>query len=67
MFTDGITDQLGGPKKRKITSMGVQKIIESQPENTPDELIQKIMQKYDNWKGQNKQVDDVILTSIALN
>lgn len=66
MFTDGITDQLGGPKKRKITSMGIQKIIEAQVENTPDELIQKIMQKFDTWKGQNKQVDDVILTCVAL-
>jgi serine phosphatase RsbU (regulator of sigma subunit) len=66
MFTDGITDQLGGPKKRKITSMGIQKIIEAQREHTPDELMQKIMQKFDTWKGQNKQVDDVIITCIAL-
>jgi serine phosphatase RsbU (regulator of sigma subunit) len=66
MFTDGITDQLGGPKKRKITSQGIQKIITAEIHTKPDILMQQIMQTFDTWKDQNKQVDDVIITCIAL-
>jgi hypothetical protein len=28
--------------------------------------MQQIMQTFDTWKDQNKQVDDVIITCIAL-
>jgi tetratricopeptide (TPR) repeat protein/serine phosphatase RsbU (regulator of sigma subunit) len=65
-FTDGFTDQVGGPKGRKLMSKGLREIlleIYHRPYPEQEEHLQRF---FTAWKGEWPQLDDVTLVGVRL-
>jgi serine phosphatase RsbU (regulator of sigma subunit) len=64
MFTDGFADQFGGDKGKKF----MLKNFERQLTEINGELMGKqhalIHEKFETWKGDHEQVDDVLVVGI---
>lgn len=66
LFTDGYADQFGGEKNAKFTTTRFEKLFSEI--NTLDIPTQKqqLTATFDNWKGDNKQLDDVLVMGIKI-
>lgn len=63
-FSDGLPDQLGGPEDKKYSPKRIRELI-SLNNNLPIEKYSNLFaQDFEKWKGQNKQIDDVLLIGI---
>jgi serine phosphatase RsbU (regulator of sigma subunit)/ligand-binding sensor domain-containing protein len=66
MFSDGYADQIGGPKNRKFMSKHFkQLLLEIQPE-TMEQQKMSLNLAIENWKGDQEQVDDIVLIGIRV-
>jgi serine phosphatase RsbU (regulator of sigma subunit)/Tfp pilus assembly protein PilF len=66
LFTDGISDQFGGEKGKKLMAKKFQQIlieIQDYGMNQQSELFNKFM---NDWKGAYEQTDDILLIGIEL-
>ncbi len=66
LFSDGYIDQLGGPNHKKFKSknfISLLKDIHHLPMYRQKEILE---QEFDQWKGDNFQVDDVIVLGIRI-
>jgi len=65
-LTDGYPDQFGGPKEKKFGYKQLKELLLS-VHNEPNEIQkQKLIEVFENWKGNLEQVDDVCLVGIKL-
>jgi serine phosphatase RsbU (regulator of sigma subunit) len=64
MFSDGYMDQFGGPKLRKLMQAGFRTIIESITELPLDEQYTILETRLNEWKGDTRQIDDIIVVGI---
>lgn len=64
MFSDGLSDQFGGPLGKKLKKRGVVEMLDKL--RNADMIIQREMvkQKFESWMGEQAQIDDVILLGI---
>lgn len=66
LFSDGYADQFGGPKGKKFKYKRMQELMNSMQTQTT-ETQKKIMEtEFQNWKGSNEQVDDVLVIGIRV-
>ncbi|PCH66497.1 MAG: hypothetical protein COC01_07880 [Bacteroidetes bacterium] len=65
-YSDGLTDQIGGPKGRKFQNKQVQEIILSNQDKSMDELKDVFNDQFIKWMGSEKQLDDVIMMGIKV-
>ncbi|WP_338767078.1 tetratricopeptide repeat protein [Bernardetia sp. ABR2-2B] len=66
LFSDGYQDQFGGSDNRKFMSRNlIQKIDESSKLSCYDQYP-ILKDAFFDWKGENKQTDDVILVTVEL-
>ena len=66
IFSDGYADQFGGTKNKKFKTSNLQKLLLSL-NDYPMELQKKmICEEFNKWKGNNEQVDDVLLIGIRV-
>ena len=63
-FSDGIVDQVGGPDKRKYSSQRIRELITSNPQTPIQDMAKVFSQDFDTYKGDLKQVDDILLIGI---
>ncbi|MCX7953981.1 MAG: tetratricopeptide repeat protein [Bacteroidales bacterium] len=64
-YSDGFSDQVGGFEKKKLGSKGFNNIIIDAVINNNFENVNNILQtKFDEWKGENKQLDDLIVIGV---
>ncbi|MEL6534768.1 MAG: tetratricopeptide repeat protein [Bacteroidota bacterium] len=66
LFTDGFQDQFGGPKNKKFRPAAFRELlIESFSENS---FQQKTLldRTFDDWKGNEEQLDDILVVGIKL-
>lgn len=66
IFTDGYTDQFGGSKKQKYLLKELKKTLQeimALPLMRQKEILRDT---FDKWKGNNEQVDDVLVMGIRL-
>ena len=66
MFSDGFTDQFGGPKNKKFLIRRFQeKILELAkiPLNEQEKIFRDT---FAEWKGKNEQIDDILIMAIEL-
>jgi len=64
MFSDGFSDQIGGPKERKFMSRNFQSLllkIHHEPLSKQKEILNETF--YD-WKGDGLQLDDILIIGI---
>lgn len=63
LFSDGFADQFGGPKGKK---MGSKRMRETVREMALSNNILALNAIFEDWKGNEEQIDDVTLISICL-
>jgi len=66
MFTDGYTDQFGGEKNKKFKTDRLKKLILQNCNDSMDVQHKKTVEAFSNWKGDNEQIDDVLLVGIKI-
>jgi PAS domain S-box-containing protein len=66
LFSDGFTDQFGGPKNKKFSPRKVREIITDNQKLALPELNRVLDQEFEDWRGNNKQTDDVLMIGIKL-
>ncbi|MFO7658938.1 MAG: PAS domain S-box protein [Bacteroidales bacterium] len=63
-FSDGLTDQLGGEEDKKYSPKRVRELILENKDLTMEKLNAYFVNDFDKWKGNTKQIDDVLLIGI---
>lgn len=63
-FSDGLPDQFGGPKNRKFGPKKIKQFILDNAHLPMPEISQKLEDEYQEWKGDEKQFDDILLFGI---
>jgi ligand-binding sensor domain-containing protein/serine phosphatase RsbU (regulator of sigma subunit) len=66
LFSDGYTDQFGGPREKKFMKVGVKNMLEEIHSLPMDQQYQAVKDYFSKWKGDLEQVDDVIFMGIQL-
>jgi serine phosphatase RsbU (regulator of sigma subunit) len=64
LFTDGYPDQIGGGEGKKLMSRAMKTFIEENYTGSMDEMKEKLHQLHLDWKGEYKQVDDILIIGI---
>lgn len=67
LFTDGYADQFGGEKGKKLKYKTFKDYLIENKDLSMQEQMQQLSQKFDNWKKENDQVDDVCVLGIRIN
>jgi len=63
-YTDGFADQFGGPKGKKLMYKPLKEQLKAYTKLPLEEQKQKLSDYFENWKGEQEQVDDVCLVGI---
>jgi len=63
--SDGYPDQFGGPENRKLSPSRIRNLITSNTNKNMDEMHVLFLEMFDNWKGNGKQTDDVLMIGIG--
>lgn len=63
-FSDGMPDQVGGPEGKKYGPMRIRDIIINNPELTMPQYNEYFSKDFEEYMGENKQIDDVLLIGI---
>lgn len=66
MFSDGYTDQFGGPLGKKFMKVGVRNLIEEIHDKPISEQYKIVESNFENWRGELEQVDDVLFMGIKM-
>lgn len=64
LFTDGLPDQVGGHEKKKLMTKNVKTLIESKSHIPMEQLKTELHSFLTHWKGEHKQVDDILIIGI---
>ncbi len=63
-FSDGLPDQIGGPENQKYQSKRIRESILKYPDYSMIQYLNYFSKDFIKWKGENKQIDDVLLIGI---
>jgi PAS domain S-box-containing protein len=63
-FSDGLPDQLGGPNDKKYSPGKIREQIVNNYDASMKQFNDLFDKEYWEWKGNNKQIDDVLLIGI---
>ncbi len=63
-FSDGLPDQIGGDDGRKYKNQRIREAISTQSQLSMKEYYDFFMADFDDFKGNNKQIDDVLFIGI---
>ncbi|MFN5387333.1 MAG: two-component regulator propeller domain-containing protein [Bacteroidota bacterium] len=66
LFSDGVCDQFGGPFGKKLMTNKFKEFVHSVQNLNMDMQYARLESFFDQWKGQNDQVDDVLVVGIKL-
>ncbi|HXB12644.1 MAG TPA: two-component regulator propeller domain-containing protein [Bacteroidia bacterium] len=66
LFTDGYADQFGGPRGKKFHSSQLKEILASISKEPMIEQKRMLKEKFESWKGEMIQVDDVLLMGVRV-
>nr|WKN35547.1 PAS domain S-box protein [Tunicatimonas sp. TK19036] len=62
--SDGFPDQFGGPDNRKYGPKRLRTIIQDSHQKPVEEIHQSLAQSWEDWRGEEKQTDDVLMIGI---
>jgi len=63
-FSDGLTDQLGGSEFKKFSPGRVRDLLVANQDFSMEEYHHFFEKEFFSWKGDEKQIDDVLLIGI---
>ena len=66
MFSDGLSDQFGGSKGKKLKVKGVLDYLDEHNELSMGEQSEKSKEFFKKWIGSYAQIDDVILLGVRI-
>ena len=66
MFSDGFSDQFGKDKKQKFLISNFRKLLISISEKPMNEQEKILSKTFDEWKGNSKQLDDVLVMGVKI-
>ncbi len=66
IFSDGYIDQFGGENSTKFKTLPFKKLLVSVSELPVEQQKEKLMEAHENWKGEEKQIDDMIVIGIRI-
>jgi serine phosphatase RsbU (regulator of sigma subunit) len=66
LFTDGITDQFGGPKGKKFMKKKFYELLLASNRHSMQEQSRIIFKAFEEWRGDLEQVDDVCVIGIRI-
>lgn len=64
LFTDGYSDQFGGPKGKKLKSKNFKRLLLENFHLEPSNQKIVLDQEFDKWRGEHEQVDDVCVIGV---
>jgi CheY-like chemotaxis protein len=64
-YSDGITDQFGGPLSKKLSTKGLLNILQSVISEAPDIREREINLLLRRWQGMNVQTDDMLMLGLS--
>lgn len=66
VFTDGYADQKGGPQNKKYFISVLKELLISVSGKDPEEQKNILNKTFEDWKGSNEQMDDVLIVGIRV-
>jgi ligand-binding sensor domain-containing protein/serine phosphatase RsbU (regulator of sigma subunit) len=66
LFSDGLSDQFGGPEGKKMKIARLKRTIEQISDMPMDKQKEEVLKFYRDWKGSFDQVDDILLMGVRL-
>jgi serine phosphatase RsbU (regulator of sigma subunit) len=66
IFTDGFADQFGGDKQKKITTKVFKEVLVNNRNTPPAEMKQILENFLHGWKGNNEQIDDILVIGVRV-
>lgn len=66
MFTDGFPDQKGGQDGKKYYPVRFRDFIKDISSESMSDQKQRLWSEFENWKGKQEQMDDVLVVGIQL-
>jgi len=66
LFTDGFADQFGGGGSRKLMTKGLRELIRTFKSYPILEQEALLLAAFNDWKGNRKQLDDVLIIGFEL-
>jgi len=66
LFTDGIADQFGGTRGKKLKIAGLKNVVKSIQHLSMNEQLEKIHKSFQEWKGNIEQLDDVCVIGVKI-
>ena len=66
LFTDGFADQFGGEKGKKFKYKQLEELLLNNNHLALSKQSDLLTEKFENWKGELEQVDDVCVIGINL-
>lgn len=66
MLTDGLPDQFGGPKGKKFKYKQLEEILIENNHKSMEEQKSILNERFEDWKGNLEQVDDVCLIGVRV-
>jgi serine phosphatase RsbU (regulator of sigma subunit) len=65
IFSDGYVDQFGGPKGKKFMTKPLKKLLVDIQDKSMEEQKIAINQTFEEWRGNEAQVDDVCMIGVS--
>jgi tetratricopeptide (TPR) repeat protein/serine phosphatase RsbU (regulator of sigma subunit) len=65
-FTDGIVDQMGGPKGRKLLPKGMREWLSGLWSQPVAEQAESLTALFETWRGERHQIDDVTIVGVRV-
>ncbi len=66
MFSDGYADQFGGPRRKKFMKKRFRILIKEISDLPMDTQKQILYQTFVDWKGNNRQLDDILVMGVKV-
>lgn len=66
LFSDGFADQFGGPNNKKFMNKRLRELLLSVSSLSMDEQRKTLLTDFDEWRGKESQIDDVLIIGIRL-
>ena len=66
LFSDGISDQFGGPDGQKMKITRLKRLLEQVSKLPMSKQEEDISKFYLDWKGNFDQVDDILLMGVRI-